>query len=374
MKTFAAVITETRAGAISTVQLFGKNAGGVLKKIFKPAITFKPGNIYLGTIVDGSETIDQVTVGCVADDNLAIHCHGNPLIVEMIMTLLSKKGVKLIAGSQLHQKILASDKSLNTIELEAQVTVPQATTIQGTRIVDNQIKAGLNKTASNWLDSSLETIKLQAEEILKQSKIARLIIFGCKVVLVGPPNSGKSTLLNTLAGREKAIVTDIKGTTRDYVTAQCRIDSLLLEVIDTAGLSAKLAFKSSTIDKKSQKKSIQLLAESDLVLLVTDNCADELADQLRGKKVLTVLNKSDLTGEDSNCPDDAIQISAKFATGIDLLLEKIRQVTGVADFDTNSPIAITDRQIGLLSQLRKAKSKPKANKIITELLNAAICV
>ena len=194
--------------------------------------------------------------------------------------------------------------------------------------------------------------------------------------MAGPANSGKSTLLNTLAGREKAIVTDIKGTTRDWVSAQCRIDSLLLDVIDTAGLSAKIAAQSSTIDKKSRQKTIQLLQKADLILLILDNDhpEDELNEQLRDKKVLTVLNKSDLTSKLSNCPPDTVQISAKFATGIDSLLEKIRQVTGVADFDINCPVAITDRQSDLLSQLTKAKSKTKANKIITELLNARICV
>ena len=117
MKTFAAVITDNRAGAISTVQLFGKGAGGVLNKIFKPAITFKPGNIYLGTIIDKAQTIDQVTIGCQTCENLAIHCHGNPLIVEMIMTLLSFQGVELLTGPQLQRRILAANKSLSTIAL-----------------------------------------------------------------------------------------------------------------------------------------------------------------------------------------------------------------------------------------------------------------
>ena len=238
MSAFAAVTTGKGTGAIATVQLFGDSAKAIIKKIFKSVKakppTFKTGKILLGTISDGAETIDQVTIGCEGPGNFAINCHGNPLIVACLMQLLQRYGATLLTAEELLTKIFSMEKPGSTIALEAKLTQLQAKTIQGTKIIVNQVDAGLTKKIEEWLQSyglltenintiSLEQIKADTEQILKNSKTAKLIIFGCMMVLSGPPNTGKSTLLNFLAGRQKAIVTDIKGTTRDWVSAQCRI-------------------------------------------------------------------------------------------------------------------------------------------------------
>jgi tRNA modification GTPase len=225
MNTFAAVMTGKGTGAISTVQVFGDSAQDVVKKIFKPAGTkpakFKTGEILLGTIADGNETIDQVTIGCEGPKTFAINCHGNPLIVADIMQLLQRCGAKLLTAEQLLSKILSAQKAVNTIAVEAKLAQLKAKTIQGTKIITNQVEAGLSKKAAEWLQNinaiSLNQISAEAERILETSRTAKLIIAGCTAALIGPPNSGKSTLLNHLAGRQKAIVTDIKGTTRDWV-------------------------------------------------------------------------------------------------------------------------------------------------------------
>ena len=105
MSIFAAVTTGKGTGAISTVQIFGDSAEAVIKKVFKPAGTkpskFKTGDILLGTITDGAEVIDQVTIGCEGPDTFAINCHGNPLIVEIIMQLLQQHGANLVTAEQL---------------------------------------------------------------------------------------------------------------------------------------------------------------------------------------------------------------------------------------------------------------------------------
>ena len=234
MNIFAAVMTGKGTGAISTVQVFGDSAELVIKKIFKPTgkknAKFQTGEILLGTICDGDEIIDQVTISCEGPQTFAINCHGNPLIVEMIMRLLAQHGATLLTTEQLLCKILASDKSINTIALEDKLTQLKARTLVGTKIIANQIEAGLSKKAAEWLTNideiSIDRIKAEADRILTNSQTAKLIIAGCKAALIGPPNTGKSTLLNCLAGRRKAIVTDIKGTTRDWVSAQCKIGPL----------------------------------------------------------------------------------------------------------------------------------------------------
>jgi tRNA modification GTPase len=384
MSTFAAVTTGKGVGAIAVIEVFGDSAEDIVKKIFIPAgkkpLVFEPGKILLGAISSGTETIDQVTIGCEGPDHLAINCHGNPLIVADIMQLLQASGAMLLTAEEFLTKIFSVEKSLNTITLEAKLAQLQAKTVEGTKIIVNQVSAGLAKKIEQWQQSTmlLEKIKADAKQILADSKIAKLIIFGCKIALIGPPNTGKSTLLNFLAGRQKVIVTDIAGTTRDWVSSQCRVGPLFAEFIDTAGLAEAL---DDTIEKASQQKSVEMLEKANLVLLVLDNSQtndqldEDVLKEIAGKKILTVLNKSDLPPKfDTENLANAVKISAKLGTGIEELLEKIQHLCGVIDFDFKAAVCFTPRQENLLKKLQKAESKEQAVSIITELLNAPLSV
>ena len=404
MSVFAAVMTGKGTAAISTIQVFGDAAEAIIKKIFKPAgskpAEYKTGKILLGAIIDPQqkEAIDQVTIGCEGPESIAIHCHGNPLIVEMIMQLLERNGATLLTAEELLARILTAQKNAGTIAVEARLAQSKAQTIQGTKIIANQIKGGLSRKATRWLQNidaiSLEEIISDAEQILGDSQIAKLIIYGCTIVLAGPPNTGKSTLLNCLAGRQKAIVSEIKGTTRDWVSARCQIEPLSIELIDTAGLDEKLASApKNTIEKAAQTKTVEILNRADLILLVLDNNQPEnpldsqLLKKIAGKlvpsavegRILTILNKSDLparfdAGKLPPILGNIVSISAKFGTGIEDLTRKILQICGVANFDVHTIICFTPRQEKLLNQLTKTKSKRKASSLITELLNGPIRV
>jgi tRNA modification GTPase len=394
MNTYAAVMTGKGVGAISTIQLFGDNAETVIEKIFRPAnnkpLELKSGKIPFGTVSDGRKTIDQVTIGCEGVNNFAVNCHGNPLIVAEIMQLLQTCGVELLSAEELLAKTLSAEKSINSVAIEAILAQPKAKTIEGAKILANQIEAGLNKRAKQWRQNietvNLDKIKSEVEHILIGSQTANLIIYGCKTVLAGPPNTGKSTLLNCLSGRQKAIVTDIKGTTRDWVSAGCQIGPLALEMFDTAGLDENLTSDTEgLVEKKAQEKSIQILKQANLVLLVLDNnrttnqLDDSLLEKITGKKVLTVLNKSDLPGKfnTGKLPEqltNTVQVSAKFETGIDHLREKISLLTGTAGFDLRAEVCTTARQENLLEQLKQTQSTNQAATIITELLNGKLCV
>jgi small GTP-binding protein len=307
------------------------------------------------------------------------------------MALLRKKGVKPVSDKKLLYEIFSQDCA-NTIEVEAKLAQLNAKTLSGTKIILNQIDSGLSKIAKKWLEKiskqSPAKIRNEAEQVLKNTKIAKPIICGLKIALAGPPNTGKSTLLNFLVGRQKSIVADIAGTTRDFVTAECRIGPLFAQVIDTAGLAGRWMADGRgqrAVEKIAQKRSMEVLGDADLVLLIIDNSRKNIKPDrnflkaIFGKSTIVVLNKSDKPARfriQSLPPflSDIVKISAKTGAGVDKLLAEIRRKTKVDDFDLNSPVCITARQENFVKKLIAAKSKPQSARLITELLNGRLCV
>jgi tRNA modification GTPase len=390
MSVFAAVMTAGCSGAIATIQLFSDSDCRIIEKIFSPAgckqATFRVGNILLGEIHDGDKTIDQVTIGCLQQGSFAIHCHGNPLIVEKIVQLLQSYNVEIVSAEQLLIKIM-SGNNVGTIAIEAKLATAKAKTLLGTKIILSQVNGGLSSKANDWLkitdDIRLDEIKADARQILQNSRAAKIIIYGCSAVLTGPANSGKSTLFNLLTGGQKSIVTEIKGTTRDWVSAGCKIGSLYMELIDTAGLDESLSAGGDGIEGLAQQKALELLHRAELVLLVLDGSRDIgefsslFMNKIAEKKVVTVLNKSDLPPgiNIDRLPEslsDVIQISAKSGIGIEKLKEKILLVTGAAEFNLQQGVCFTDRQVNLLSKLLHCESAEEATSIITELITGRL--
>jgi tRNA modification GTPase len=393
MKAYAAVMTGRGVGAIATVCVIGEKAGEILKSIFKPTgkgmPRFEVGNILLGTIVDGEKVVDQVVVGCEGENEFAINCHGNPLIVEMIMELLSKYGAEAISAEQLlDSRLRGNDK----IAIEAKLEQLKARTIEGYKLLQNQIVGGLSAKAVEWLKAeSSEYIQKEAAEILKASQAAQYLIYGCKVVLAGPANSGKSTLLNALAGKEKSIVADIPGTTRDWVSAHCTGGNLAMEIFDTAGLDESLTVDNA-IDKAAQERSVALIEQADVVVWVVDGSEESSKLKVQSaklqfktkndsgtSKMILALNKCDLESSINEIAmnkefGEVVVISAKKGTRIDGLTKKIRTMLGVEGFDLKQAVCFTDRQRKLLEQLCKSESKSDADSLVTQLLKSSMGV
>ncbi len=387
MGAFAAVMTGRGIGAISSIAVVGDSAKELLEKIFTPAgrktVSLAVGGSYVGTINDEKGAVDQVTVGCEGPGCFAINCHGNPLIVEMIMQLLQQQGITLISSEELLEKISAEQVSGNAIAREAKLAHLRAQTLDGTRLIANQVEGGLSRVAADWLENldtiSLVEIRSCAKEILERSETARFLIDGCKVVLIGPPNSGKSLLFNNLCGKEKAIVTEIAGTTRDWVSAKCRIGRMLVELVDTAGVAEAMATAGREADRIAPERSVKLLQEADLVLLVLDitkgegQVEERLMQMLSNKRVITVLNKCDLEnsakrGVFGKKLGKILKISAKLGTNLDKIVEKMQKICGVEGFDIRSAVCFTERQKRLVERLAEAGSNGEAKGVIMELV------
>ena len=343
MDVCVSILTAKGSAAISVIALRGQKAAGIVAEVFTPADRIPlPGNFTVGSI-SAHQLIDQVVLGCVEKNSFEINCHGNPIIVEQIVELLCQKGAELVDADQLYDEI--------------EISQANAVTVAGVRIIQNQIKAGLAEIVEKWQADDIETIKQDCAKILAAGQTARLIINGCKIVLAGEPNSGKSTLLNALAGREKAIVTDVAGTTRDCVSATCRTDDLLIEFFDTAGLDQRL-LNMTDVDDQSQRRSLEIAKDADLILFVYDvnkSVDQEALQAIRnlGRKVQLVANKADLA---KNEEADAVLISALKGDGIERLVSQITNTLGVADFDMTQPCWFTQSQKKILEEIQNTET------------------
>jgi tRNA modification GTPase len=376
----ASLMTARAVAAISGIQLIGAGSADIMKSIFRPAgkmnVDLSKGRILHGFIFDGGRDIDEVVIGCEDKDVFSINCHGNPLIVENILELLKTRGAKIAEPQEVLVFLGRQKYGDNTIAIEAGIALTQSATLDGAKIIAHQTKMGLLQTAQWWLKNlsvfELDDIKAGAAQILSDSKIAYFFIKGAKVVIAGPPNSGKSTLFNYLCGKQKAIVTDIAGTTRDWLSAQIRLRKITAEFFDTAGLDETLSGK-SIVDAESQKQAVELIEKCDIVLFILDATErDKPAGfGLAAKKELVVLNKCDLLKDLSF---EGLKISAKTGQGVDKLVAAIEKALQVSDFDVKKTVCFTDRQRKVLEQIASAETKQQTKGLITELLKGAVFV
>jgi tRNA modification GTPase len=382
------VLTAKGYGAISGIALYGQGAKAILTKVFVPAgggtAVFEPGDIFHGQIVEDEQFLDEVVVGCEAEGYFVIHCHGNPILVQKITHLLIRHGAQVETVEQMMMKVHPAGNNL--IEREAYVEQLKAVTIEGVKIIQSQIGGGLSAIAKEWLDNvdrfSMEEIQKQCREILSRSVIARRIIHGVKIVLAGPANSGKSTLLNALAGGEKAIVSDVAGTTRDWVSVFIHAGPLRAEIIDTAGLGQDAV--RDAVDKEAQRGTLELIGQCDCVLWIGDctnpskvgdifpstsflNCST--AGGGCATQMIQVWNKLDLPGGKS--PEEksgVVRISAKTGDGIENLLNEIQRRLQVCDFDCALPTVFTSRQEKLLTVIAETKEKTQLRQLLAEII------
>ncbi|MBN1765027.1 MAG: GTP-binding protein [Sedimentisphaerales bacterium] len=358
----AALITPPGPAGIAVVRLLGPKSPDLINKIFHPHkqsnnLSRTGRNLIMGSIQDNEEIIDHVIIAYNLDNEIMdINCHGGPRIVQRLLLYLQKHNVEITSWKELNP--------VDSIAEEIELTLPQAKTRMAAQAIAAQYPQGLTSWIKNTMESiktrttPLEVIRQNIRELLDTYPLARKLFHGALVVVTGPVNAGKSTLVNTLSGKTQSIISELPGTTRDWTGQLIDIQGIPVQIIDTAGRRQP----ADDLEHHSLIKADEIIKKSDLAILVVEagpNC-NELPDQHRHDlppqtNTITVVNKIDLINLPTN-PDNHIYLSALTGENIDKLCNAISDQLGFAHFNPLNPLIFTDRQYILLQTVMETDS------------------
>ena len=386
--TIVAISTALGEGAISIIRVSGEDAISIVNNIFKGKDLSKVAShtINYGHIVYKNEIIDEVLVSVMKapktytkEDIIEINTHGSIAVVNKIMEILLLKGCRLAEPGEFTKRAFLNGR-IDLTEAEGVMDLINSETELTRKMAVNEISGKVSKLITNLRDNIVALIsnievnidypeyedievvtinKIKTEvkymkekllEILKLSEDGKVLKDGIKTVILGKPNVGKSSLLNALLEEDKAIVTDVKGTTRDIVEGNIIVGGVKLNLIDTAGIRES----NDVVEKIGIEKSLNLIDGAELVLLVLDG-SEELTEEdkfllykTKDKKRIVIMNKDDL--ESNNTYNkDVIKISAKAGIGIEKIKERIKELFNVGAFLSKNLTFFTNvRQITLL--------------------------
>ena len=389
--TICAISTALKEGAISIVRLSGEDAIPIVNQIFTKDLSHVPSHtIHYGHILDDhKEPVDEVLVSVfrapktyTREDIIEINCHGGIFITRKILSIVLSHGAKLAKPGEFTQRAFYHGR-IDLSQAEAVEDMIEATNDSAAKMAIRGIRGSVHQLLQPLIEDLLDIIAQievnidypeyedieqltqqdllpkvkewldRIDAILKKANTGQLIKNGIDTVIIGRPNVGKSSLLNALLEEDKAIVTDIAGTTRDIVEGQIHIGSVQLNLIDTAGIR----HASDKIEQIDIKKSQEKLQQAKLVLLVLDGSHpltkedEELLEKTKDKLRLIIWNKQDL----SDTSLEGICISAKnhqIQPLIDTLETQYQN-----DLLKEEPVLSNERQIGLLQQARSAMTR-----------------
>ena len=386
--TIVAISTALGEGAISIIRVSGEDAISIVNNIFKGKDLSKVAShtINYGHIIYKDEIIDEVLVSVMKapktytkEDIIEINTHGSIAVVNKIMEILLLSGCRLAEPGEFTKRAFLNGR-IDLTEAEGVMDLINSETELTRKMAVNEISGKVSKLITDLRDNIVALIsnievnidypeyedievvtinKIKTEvkymkekllEILKLSEDGKGLKDGIKTVILGKPNVGKSSLLNALLEEDKAIVTDVKGTTRDIVEGNIIVGGVKLNLIDTAGIRES----NDVVEKIGIEKSLNLIDEAELVLLVLDGSEELteedkfLLDKTKDKKRIVIMNKDDL--ESNNTYNkDVIKISAKAGIGIEKIKERIKELFNVGAFLSKNLTFFTNvRQITLL--------------------------
>lgn len=380
--TIVALSSGAIKSAIAIIRMSGPDSFNILKNIFSNKQDYQANKIYFGYIKDKEEVVDEVLVSTflaphsfTGEDMVEISCHGNLYIVSKIIELCLSFGAKMAERGEFSKRAFINGK-IDLVEAESINDLINANNKQAIKLALNGLKGNtskyVEKLSADLLDliSQIEVnidypeydeveelthlsvlpklIEMEntLNQVIKDTQKGYLIKEGLNTVILGKPNVGKSSLLNALLKQDKAIVTDIAGTTRDLVEGKIDLNGITLNLIDTAGVHEV----NDKIEKIGIDKTLNVLKDAHLVLLVLDNSknlTDEdnyLLDLTKNYNRIIVFNKNDL--KSINQFPDAVNISA-LNHDLKQLEEKIKEKCKDLDYN-DEPLLFNARQLGLL--------------------------
>lgn len=398
--TICAIATSQGVGAIAIIRISGEDSIKVVNKIFKGKDLEKVEShtINYGHITDGDKIIDEVLVSVMkapktftAEDTVEINTHGGISPTNKVLELLLENGCRLAEPGEFTKRAFLNGR-IDLLEAEAVMDMINSKTDAQRQMAINQIggkvsdlinslRSDMVQIISNInvnidypeyddvdiitneiLIPKITSLKARIEKILKESENGKIIKEGIKTSIVGRPNVGKSSLLNALLEEDKAIVTDIAGTTRDIVEGQITINGILLNMIDTAGIRKT----EDKIEAIGVEKSFKMIDDSELVLLMLNNNENlsndikEIIEKIKGKHYIAIINKIDLESklnrDELGIPlDKIVEISVKENKGIDDLKEKIVKMFNIDELETKDPTYLNNsRSISILKRCLKS--------------------
>ena len=409
--TIAAISTAQGQGGIGIVRLSGNDALKIAKKICSGTIT--PRHVGFHNFQDESqETLDQGIVlyfsnphSFTGEDVIEFQGHGGQAVLESILSLCIKYGAKLAEPGEFTKRAYLNNK-IDLTQAESVIDVINATTLQAVKSASYSLTGKFSSKINSLLEKiislrvyveacidfpeeeidfleqgnvieKLHNIIAEIDAILDVAKQSELLKNGINLVLIGQPNVGKSTLLNALAGTEKAIVTKIPGTTRDLITSQISIKGIPINVIDTAGLRET----DDEVEQLGINKTWEAIQTAHVAVLLVDitkgsgDYEEFILNKLpKGIKKLRLFNKIDLVTREAsvenNNNETIIYLSAKLENGIDLLKNTlIERVNDNFHQDSEQSIILArSRHIYALNNIRQSVTKALINKESSELL------
>ncbi len=399
-----ALATASGAGAIAVIRMSGKDAFTIANKVFRPKGKKKVSEadshtILFGDIVSGDELVDEVLVSVfrnpksfTGEDSVEISCHGSTFIQKRILNLLSENGARMAKPGEYSMRAFLN-KKMDLSQAEAVADLIASSSKAAHKVAMDQMRGGFSSElkvlreelvhfaslieleldfaeedvefADRWeMKTLINRINTKIDQLIGSFELGNVIKEGVQVAIIGEPNAGKSTLLNALLNEERAIVSDIAGTTRDTVEDELVIEGIRYRFIDTAGIRKT----EDTIESLGIERTMQKAEQADVVLFLFDAStydSNRLKSEIRNleirktdadNKLILVANKSDKTEENVSAKFsefDIVSISAKEKTGITELTRKLTDFVNLSALEEDQTIVTNTRHI---EALRNAKN------------------
>ena len=389
-ETIAAISTGLSNSGIGIVRISGDDAFQIIDRIYKGKKKLSEADshtIHYGFIKDGDEIVDEVLVSVMCaprtftgEDTVEINCHGGVYVVQRVLETVLKNGARPAEPGEFTKRAFLNGKmdlsqaeavidvitSKNEYALQSSVSqlrgsvkkkieTMRETLLYHTAFIETALDDPEHISVDGYgetLEKELIPIREELKKLIDSAGNGRIIKEGIQTVILGKPNAGKSSLLNVLSGRERAIVTEIEGTTRDVLEEQIHLNGLNLNMIDTAGIRQT----EDVVEKIGVEKAREYAESADLIIYVADASRKldendrEIAQIIAGKKVVVLLNKSDLepvlTREELRTflEDEfpVIEVSAKEEKGIRELEQQLKTMFLSGDLSFNDEVMITN--------------------------------